>query len=72
MNEVTLKRLNTQCGWTYGPSPKDGGQYWVVSDSGEMYIANAIGTTYGWGLGIFENDIKVVAYKKITKPLFKV
>lgn len=75
MNKATLKRLNIQNGWTYGPSPEDGEWYWVAFDNGVMCPAIAEkGRVGGWyNRDTWEDfDGEVIAFQKIQKQLFKV
>jgi len=73
IHDVRMKKLNESMGWIYGPSPKNGNEYWVASEKGNIYIANAIESACGWTLlDVFEKHIDVVAYCSIKKPLFKI
>ena len=75
MNKARLKQLNKQIGWTYGESPKDGNEYWVATKQGTVFTATATPSAVnGWSnYDTWEDfDNAVVAYIKISKPLFKV
>ena len=75
MNELRLKQLNQQMGWTYGTSPQDNIHYWVTDGIHEQFVAIADpGSSNGWTNNDTWEDFHsvIIAYKKIQKPFFKV
>ena len=75
MNELRLKQLNQQNGWTYGRPPDDGVRYWTAVSGARdpIILTSDITAEKGWSYEDGEHvGFEVVAYKAIPVPLFKV